>query len=107
MCNMKFCEKCGSYMRPTSKGFVCSKCGHIMQEEGTEVKTLEPPATSPIDVVDKEPELPKVNETCPKCGNAEAFRATSFISGEHAGVRQERSMEHFTCTKCGHSWTKD
>jgi hypothetical protein len=30
----------------------------------------------------------------------------SFISGEHAGVRQERSMERFTCAKCGHSWTK-
>jgi DNA-directed RNA polymerase subunit M/transcription elongation factor TFIIS len=105
---MRFCEKCGSYMRATRDGFICSKCGHIVREEEVAVTTLQPSTPSPIDVIDKEEnERPKVKETCPKCGNSEAFRITSFISGEHAGVRQERSMERFTCAKCGHSWSRD
>jgi len=104
---MKFCEKCGSYMRATKGGFACTKCGHKILTETVEVKTIERRDVSPIEVVnDSKAEQAKVSETCPVCGNPEALHSISFISGEHAGVRQERSIERFTCTRCGHSWTK-
>lgn len=105
---MKFCEKCGAYMRGTPNGLVCTRCGNTVQTEIPQVRSIEQPETTPIEVVDDSKlESAKVAETCPTCGNGEAFRNISFISGEHAGVRQERSMERFTCTKCGHSWTKN
>ncbi len=106
---MKFCDKCGSYMTETSKGFSCTKCGNLIPIDIVEVKQIKQSEESPVDVVDdskKEKEYAKANETCPQCGNSEAFHSLGLISGEHAGVRQERSMERFTCTKCGHSWTK-
>lgn len=94
-------------MRATKGGLQCTKCGNKVLADTLEVKTLEQREVSPIAVVsDSETEHAKVTETCPVCGNPEAVRNISFISGEHAGVRQERSMERFTCTKCGHSWTK-
>jgi DNA-directed RNA polymerase subunit M/transcription elongation factor TFIIS len=46
----------------------------------------------------------KVSRVCPNCGNGEALRLISSVSGEHAGVRQERTVDHFRCTKCSHSW---
>jgi DNA-directed RNA polymerase subunit M/transcription elongation factor TFIIS len=104
---MKFCEKCGSYMRATKGGLQCTKCGNKVLADVIEVKTIEQRGVPSIAVVsDSESEHPKVSEACPVCGNIQALRDISFISGEHAGVRQERSMERFTCTKCGHSWTK-
>ncbi len=104
---MKFCEKCGSYMRAMRGGFDCTKCGHKVLTETIEVMTMQRPDVSPIEVVnDSKTEQSRVAETCPVCGNPEALRNISFISGEHAGVRQERSVERFTCTRCGHPWTK-
>ena len=104
---MKFCEKCGAYMRATKDGLECTKCKYKVLSESIEVKTLAPEETPPIVVVsDSTTERVVVNEPCPKCENSEALRNMSFISGEHAGVRQERSVERFTCTKCGHVWTK-
>jgi len=104
---MKFCEKCGSYMRATKDGFKCTKCGNVSISEAVEVKTIENHDVSPVTVVtETDVEKAVVNEICPSCGNNEASRDISFVSGEHAGVRQERSMERFTCTKCGYSWTK-
>ena len=94
-------------MRATKDGFQCTKCGYIILSESVEVKTIEQHVPSPIAVIgESEAEQAKVHETCPMCGNPEAFRSISFVSGEHAGVRQERSMERFKCTKCGHIWTK-
>jgi len=94
-------------MRATKDGMQCTKCGNLILAEAVQVRTIEQHEVSPIVVVgDSEEEHAKVHETCPACGNPEAIRNISFISGEHAGVRQERSMERFTCAKCGHSWTK-
>ena len=104
---MKFCEKCGAYMRTTKNGLQCTKCGNTILADAIEVKTLGQPDVSPVAVITQsDSESAKTVETCPSCGNSEALRNVSFVSGEHAGVRQERSMERFTCTKCGHSWTK-
>ena len=106
---MKFCDKCGSYMRKTKDGFVCRKCGNVIHAS-TEVQTenmKKIERSSPIYVVDSsEDEYAKVSQVCPKCGNEEAFRWFSQVSGEHAGVRRERTVEHFKCTKCSHSWSK-
>ena len=104
---MKFCELCRGYMTRTKDGYTCSKCGHKTQAEMVEVTRL---ATSdkPTAVLDSSRlEYMRVARACPKCGNNEAFHSLGFISGEHAGVRQERAMERFTCTKCGHSWSEE
>jgi ribosomal protein S27AE len=94
-------------MQATKSGLQCTKCGNTVLAETVEVKTIEQDGIAPIEVVDESKvERAKVTELCPKCGNTEALRMISFVSGEHAGVRQERSIERFTCTKCGHSWTK-
>ena len=104
---MKFCDKCGGYMTMTKEGYVCSKCGNTMKTEIVDVVKIKS-ADKPTEVLDTSKlEYMKVNETCPLCGNKEAFHSLGFISGEHAGVRQERAMERFTCTKCGHSWSKE
>jgi len=104
---MKFCELCSGYMTKTREGYTCSKCGHKTQTEIVEVTQIGA-AEKPTDVLDPSKlEYLKVVETCPKCGNKEAFHSLGFVSGEHAGVRQERAMERFTCTTCGHSWTKE
>jgi len=62
---------------------------------------------SAIFVVDKsQNEGIVVSRPCPKCGNAKAYRWVSAISGEHAGIRREVTLEHFRCTKCSHEWTE-
>jgi len=102
---MKFCEKCRSYMRETNAGFVCSKCGYQLKTEIVEVVKITPRPDTSVDVVDASKlAYNKVSKVCPECGNREAFHSLGLVLGEHSGVRQERSMERFTCTKCGYSW---
>lgn len=104
---MKFCEKCGSYMNSTKEGYVCSKCGQQIRTEIIDVVKIKA-ADNPTAVLDvSELGFMKVSETCPRCGNNEAFHSVGLISGEHAGVRQERTVERFACTECGHSWNKE
>jgi DNA-directed RNA polymerase subunit M/transcription elongation factor TFIIS len=104
---MKFCDKCGGYMKMTKDGYVCSKCGNQMKAEIVDIVKIKA-ADKPTEILDTSKlEYMKVNEPCPLCGNNEAFHSLGFVSGEHAGVRQERAMERFTCTKCGHSWSKE
>jgi DNA-directed RNA polymerase subunit M len=106
---MKFCNKCGSYMKKTKNGFWCRKCGNLIPATtklpSKIVKKIEQPSSVYV-VSDSEDEYVKVSQTCPRCGNKEAFRWFSRISGEHAGIRRERTTEHFKCTKCSHSWSK-
>jgi DNA-directed RNA polymerase subunit M/transcription elongation factor TFIIS len=105
---VKFCEKCGSYMRETFSGFKCSRCGNEIHTPIVEIRHMNPSQSAPIDVVsDSEQNYRKVTKTCPRCGNPEAFSSIAFSSGEHAGVRQERSVERLTCTKCKHSWREN
>ena len=90
-------------------GFECRKCGNVVHAstgiQTENMKKIE--RSSLIYVVDSsEDEYVKVSQVCPKCGNAEAFRWFSGVSGEHAGIRRERTVEHFRCTRCSHSWSK-
>jgi predicted nucleic-acid-binding Zn-ribbon protein len=95
-------------MRETFNGFKCSRCGNELHTGIVEVKQMKPPEAAPIDVISNSEEgYRKVSKACPRCGNSEAFRSVLFSSGEHAGVRQERSLQRLTCTKCRHSWTED
>ena len=94
-------------MRQVRGGFKCSKCGAEENASAIEVKEIKPNITSSVDFVSESNEnFTRVAKTCPNCGNDEAFSKVSFSSGEHAGVRQERSVERLTCTKCRHSWTE-
>ena len=106
---MKFCNKCGSYMKKTKNGFLCRKCGNVIcantRMQSRNMKKIE--RSSSIYIANSsEDEYVKVSQVCPKCGHDEAFRWFSGVSGEHAGIRRERTIEHFKCTKCSHSWTK-
>ena len=108
---MKFCDKCGSYMQETKDGFVCRRCGNLIPvDTRTRMQTEEMASTersSSIHIIESsEDEYVKVSQVCPKCGHDEAFRWFSRVSGEHAGIRRERTIEHFKCTKCSHSWSK-
>ena len=107
---LKFCEKCGAYMKETRDGLVCSKCGHQLKTEIVDVVKIAPRPSSAgvVDVLDPTKlEYRKVAKVCPRCNNKEAFHSLGLVSGEHAGVRQERSMQRFTCTKCGYSWSAE
>lgn len=104
---MKFCDKCGSYMKQTKNGFLCRKCGNLVRATGQTKIIQKTEQSSSIYVVDSsEDKYVKISQKCPRCGNEDAFRWFSRVSGEHAGVRRERTIEHFKCTKCSHSWSK-
>lgn len=104
---MRFCDKCGSYMRETKDGYVCRKCGNaIKAKPKTESRIANKPnhPDSVYVIDDSNHEAIRVAQVCPNCGNTEAFRSYSRISGEHAGVNLERTIEHYQCTKCQHIW---
>jgi DNA-directed RNA polymerase subunit M/transcription elongation factor TFIIS len=96
-------------MTKTEKGYFCPKCGNVIHAKGTaQLKSLKmgnqrdriyvfAGQTDDREIVTRE---------CPECGNDEALHWYSGISGEHAGIGRERTVEHFRCTKCAHSWTK-
>lgn len=96
-------------MKKIKNGFLCRKCGNMIHAnaEMPSEKVNKTEHSSLVYVVDSsEDEYVKVSQECPKCGNREAFRWFSVVSGEHAGIRRERTIEHFKCTKCSHSWTR-
>ena len=104
---MKFCDTCKSYMNKTTKGFVCPQCGKQIQTKIIETIELNKDNQNTIHIVNGEKSRDrKVTQLCPQCQNSEAFYTVSSITGEHAGVKQERTLERFTCTQCGYSWTK-
>lgn len=106
---MRFCDVCSSRMRLSGQQYICSKCGNTSQAtrndvEVREIKRLE---SEPIHIINKaETDVPNVSRPCPKCGDQRAFHWFSAISGEHAGVKQERTIEQFRCTICQHTWTE-
>jgi len=97
-------------MKETAKGFRCPRCGKVTASKSHVThaqKISRKRVSSDIYIVEKPRDHhAKVVQPCPKCGNQEAFHWVSSISGEHAGIRRERTIEHFQCTKCSHAWTK-
>ncbi len=73
-----------------------------------EIKRNGREAVKPVYVVDSpEKDTSPVNQTCPSCGHAEAYRTVLATQGEHAGVKQDRSVERFRCAECGHTWIRN
>lgn len=106
---MEFCSKCGSYLQKTKYGFLCPRCGNKVRADAAapQMQTAKTNQSSPIYIADASREgYETVHQTCPKCGNTEAFRRLAGVLGEHAGVRSERTLKQFTCAKCGHRWSK-
>lgn len=105
---MKFCDKCGAFLQASSEGLICPKCGHVAETDVIEVRRNGKEAVASVYVVnDSEKDAVRVNQTCPSCGHAEAYRTVLTTQGEHAGVKQDRSVERFRCAECGHTWTRN
>lgn len=88
---------------------LCPRCWNVLRSNtGTQLeptKKIDHP--NAISVDNPPPEgLRTVSQLCPNCGNTAAFHWLSRISGEHAGVRRERTITRFRCTKCSHVWTQ-
>lgn len=105
---MTFCEDCGSYLKETKKGYWCPRCRELVHSKPrAKLKTIKKEHLNAIYVIDKNwRKHARSSERCPACGNERAFYWISSVSGEHAGVRRERTVEHFRCAKCSHSWTR-
>lgn len=102
-----FCEVCGSYMRRTTTGLICPRCGREVPQDVIEVRRSDRPPAEPVYVVENVGEGSlRVMQRCPKCGHSEAYRKVITTLGEHAGVKQDRAVERFTCAKCHHTWVK-
>ncbi len=98
-----FCEKCGSILIIKDKGgkkiFFCKNCGaeyEIKEELKIRSKIEERPK-----ILEKSEEetQQKVEATCPKCGNKEAY---FWVIQTRAA--DEPPTRFYRCTKCGHTW---
>jgi len=107
---MEFCIECGSRLIIIEKGLECPKCRKIISMAPERRLRRESAKGNSGDIYisgeDKD-EYPRVSCKCPQCGNLEAFRWLLGVSGEHAGIRRERTIEHLKCTKCAFSWTHE
>ena len=104
---MKFCDKCGTYMKKTYDGFICPRCGHNIETDSFDVKRPEKTAPEPIYILDsKKSQDRTVTQSCPNCNSNEAYRTILTTQGEHAGVKQDRTIERYTCVKCHNTWIK-
>lgn len=107
---MEFCKKCGTRLIVTKEGLLCRRCQVVVpsEDQGELKKEKRSDDTGRIYVItESAQEHARVSRSCPVCGNRKAFHWLSGISGEHAGVRQERTVQHFKCTKCSYSWTEE
>jgi DNA-directed RNA polymerase subunit M/transcription elongation factor TFIIS len=104
---MRFCDSCGTFMETTTQGYLCPKCGAEEEAETIEVKRERRPRAEPVyEMRGSNPTSPAVNRDCPLCDSKEAYRTVLTTQGEHAGVKQDRSVEKYTCVECGHSWVQ-
>jgi DNA-directed RNA polymerase subunit M/transcription elongation factor TFIIS len=104
---MRFCKDCGSYLSRTPKGLWCPKCKkHIPSKPTVKTRNVKKNSQAIYVVGKPKHDYARSSQVCPKCGNEETFHWYSTISGEHAGIRRERTIEHFKCAKCSHSWSK-
>lgn len=101
-----FCDRCGTFLNRTSEGMTCPKCGYVDEVSEIEVKRARDPVERSVYVVEESVDAPVVNRICPSCGNGEAYRVVRTTQGEHAGVKQDRALERYTCTACRHTWTR-
>jgi DNA-directed RNA polymerase subunit M/transcription elongation factor TFIIS len=94
-------------MSTTSKGYLCSRCGVEKIVNIYEVKLEQKSRAEPVYTIDMSTtSYPTFNQECPRCDSLEAFKVVLSTHGDHAGVKQDRFVERYTCLECGHSWIK-
>jgi predicted RNA-binding Zn-ribbon protein involved in translation (DUF1610 family) len=91
-------------MEASIGGFECPRCGWTKRADVIKVKTGPQNEPEPVYVISGTENAIVVQRTCPKCGNAEAYRTITVAIGEHAGVNTDRSVQRYKCTECGHTW---
>ena len=104
---MMFCEKCGSLMIPkvSSEGkkvVACTKCRNVSTKRETLIlrEQVALKDRRGIEVVDKRVDiLPKVKESCSKCGYKEAY-----YWSVQTRAADEAETRFFKCVKCSHTW---
>jgi DNA-directed RNA polymerase subunit M/transcription elongation factor TFIIS len=85
--------------------YECSKCGTSAPVVFNRTQKDLRPVLNHVDVIEQPSSTSeKVSQRCPQCTNDQAFRWYSYSSGEHAGVKQDRIVEHFRCTQCRYVW---
>ncbi len=97
-----FCPRCKRLMRPDRAAGVwrCTSCGTTVPlGPGKEVGRSSPTGREVAVVETHTSTLPKAEETCPKCGNGEAY----WVLRQTRGA-DEPETRIFECTKCGHKW---
>ncbi|MBS7619796.1 hypothetical protein KEJ21_04025 [Candidatus Bathyarchaeota archaeon] len=104
---LKFCTDCGSIMINDRERLVCPRCGKRLNIPIVVEKKKNDETDKIVSLIVEKVEGLKVNRLCPSCGHSEAYRMLSASSGEHAGVKQERSIEIYRCSKCAHVWTEN
>lgn len=100
---MEFCPKCGAVLVQKTKNFGCPRCNYSTKEKVKLSSSEKIGKKSEIAVVSGKDSqmLPKIMETCKKCGNKEAYFWTVQT---RAG--DEAETKFFKCTnpKCEHTW---
>ena len=104
---MRFCTDCGSFMVNERDALVCPRCGKRLNPSEVLGRKKKEDTSKIVSLIVKKVDGLKVNHPCPKCGCNEAYRMVSVTSGEHAGVKQDRSIERYRCSKCDHTWSED
>ncbi|MEM1535665.1 MAG: transcription factor S [Candidatus Pacearchaeota archaeon] len=98
---MEFCPSCGTILVQKGKKFACPKCKYVAKETIKLTASEKIQEKEKIGVLkDEESSVwPTVKETCPKCGNDEAFfHSVQTRSGD------EGETSFFRCTKCHYTW---
>jgi DNA-directed RNA polymerase subunit M/transcription elongation factor TFIIS len=93
-------------MNLTLDGYVCPKCGYKIQYNLDVIKIRRPEEEIPEPIYiggGKEDSL-IVQRSCPECSNPEAYQSITVTIGEHSGVKTDRSIIRYKCTKCFHVW---
>lgn len=104
---MQFCDDCGSMMKKeTVDGqalWVCPS-GHQqpVDSDADYVLTEEQEVTEVIESEGGSASLPKTEETCPSCGNKEAYWYMQQIR-----AADESETRFYVCTECDHTWRED
>lgn len=98
---MEFCPKCGAVLVQKAENYGCPRCNYSTKEK-VKISTSEKIAgRNEIAIISsKDTEtLPKVAETCKKCGHKEVyFWTVQTRSGD------ESETKFFKCVKCEHTW---
>jgi DNA-directed RNA polymerase subunit M/transcription elongation factor TFIIS len=86
----------------------CPKCRNVIHAKPAVQAAKEKRSQSDFIYISENPRdsTVRIKRECPECGNREAFHWVSGISGEHAGIGRERTVDHFRCTKCAYTWAE-